>query len=101
MEPVVEAFLANGPRYNLLNSAVLELFDFIRRENIRALIEHFVERFWERLQHIDYVDTFQALKLKHEQVLCASALGNIKSGGITASCKGSAIFLESRQVCGD
>ena len=31
MEPVVEAFLANGAKYNLLNSAVLELMDFIRK----------------------------------------------------------------------
>jgi hypothetical protein len=30
-EPVITAFLANGNRYNLLNSAVLELIDFIRR----------------------------------------------------------------------
>jgi len=30
-EPVVEVFLANGARYNLLNSAVLELVDFVRK----------------------------------------------------------------------
>uniref|UniRef100_S4RMQ4 SMEK homolog 1, suppressor of mek1 (Dictyostelium) n=1 Tax=Petromyzon marinus TaxID=7757 RepID=S4RMQ4_PETMA len=29
-DPVVRAFLNNGSRYNLLNSAVIELFDFIR-----------------------------------------------------------------------
>ena len=31
LEPVMEAFLANGSKYNLLNSAVLELIDFIRK----------------------------------------------------------------------
>ena len=30
-EPVIEVFLANGARYNLLNSAVLELVDFVRK----------------------------------------------------------------------
>ena len=30
-EPVIEMFLANGSRYNLLNSAVLELVDFVRK----------------------------------------------------------------------
>ena len=30
-EPVIEVFLANGSRYNLLNSAVLELVDFVRK----------------------------------------------------------------------
>lgn len=30
LEPVVEALKTNGSRYNLLNSAIIELFDFIR-----------------------------------------------------------------------
>ena len=29
-KPVVEAFLSNGSRYNLLNSAMIEIFEFIR-----------------------------------------------------------------------
>ena len=29
-KPIVEAFLANGNRYNLLNSAIIELFEFIK-----------------------------------------------------------------------
>jgi len=29
-------FLENGNRYNLLNSAVLELVDYIRRANIKV-----------------------------------------------------------------
>lgn len=29
-KPIVEAFLANGSRYNLLNSAIIELFEFIK-----------------------------------------------------------------------
>lgn len=31
LKPVVDAFVANGDRYNLLNSAVLELFEHIRK----------------------------------------------------------------------
>lgn len=30
LQPVVNAFLSNGKRYNLLNSAIIELFEFIR-----------------------------------------------------------------------
>ena len=30
-KPVVEAFKANGNRYNLFNSAVIELFDFLKK----------------------------------------------------------------------
>ncbi len=29
-KPVVDAFLCNGSRYNLLNSAMIEMFEFIR-----------------------------------------------------------------------
>lgn len=29
-EPVVKAFLSNGSRYNLMNSAIIEMFEFIR-----------------------------------------------------------------------
>lgn len=31
LKPIVGAFVGNGNRYNLLNSAVLELFEFIRK----------------------------------------------------------------------
>lgn len=34
--PLVDVFLANGDRYNLLNSAVLELMEYIRKENIKV-----------------------------------------------------------------
>lgn len=36
LDPVMHVFFENGDRYNLLNSAVLELVDFIRRENIKV-----------------------------------------------------------------
>jgi protein phosphatase-4 regulatory subunit 3 len=31
LKPIIDAFVANGNRYNLLNSAVLELFEYIRK----------------------------------------------------------------------
>jgi hypothetical protein len=36
MEPVMAAFFANGPRYNLLNSAVLELIELIIANNVKV-----------------------------------------------------------------
>jgi protein phosphatase-4 regulatory subunit 3 len=56
------------PRDNLLNSACLELFEFIKRENIKMLIQHIVESFREKLQGITYVDTFQNLILRFDQM---------------------------------
>ena len=68
LEPVLTAFLANGRRYNLLNSAVLELLEFVRRENMKGLVSAIVESpQWGRLEtECDYVDTFQLLKQRHE-----------------------------------
>lgn len=40
-EPVINALLDNGTRYNLLNSAIIELFEFIKvvRKNTDSLIK--------------------------------------------------------------
>ncbi|XP_073775461.1 serine/threonine-protein phosphatase 4 regulatory subunit 3B isoform X1 [Danio rerio] len=66
-EPVINALLDNGTRYNLLNSAIIELFDFIRVEDIRSLTAHIVENFQSALQSIQYVQTFKGLKGRYEQ----------------------------------
>ncbi|GMH39897.1 hypothetical protein BSKO_07801 [Bryopsis sp. KO-2023] len=67
LEPVVEIFLKNGDRYNLLNSTVIELVDFIRRENLKMLICHLVEKFYHKFKDIRYVQTFQELKQKYDK----------------------------------
>ena len=67
LDPVFRVFLANGTRYNLLNSAVLELLEFIRRENVKSLVQHIVEEYYTQLEGVDYVDTIMGLKLKYEQ----------------------------------
>lgn len=56
------------PRDNLLNSACLELFEFIKRENIKPFILHVVEKYREKLESITYVDTFQNLIIRYEQM---------------------------------
>ncbi|XP_075392215.1 serine/threonine-protein phosphatase 4 regulatory subunit 3B isoform X5 [Tenrec ecaudatus] len=66
-EPVINALLDNGTRYNLLNSAVVELFEFIRVEDIKSLTAHIVENFYKALESIEYVQTFKGLKTKYEQ----------------------------------
>uniref|UniRef100_A0A8C4N0N7 SMEK homolog 1, suppressor of mek1 (Dictyostelium) n=1 Tax=Eptatretus burgeri TaxID=7764 RepID=A0A8C4N0N7_EPTBU len=66
-DPIVGAFLHNGSRYNLLNSAIIELFDFVRTEDVKSLIMHIVENFYKGFENIDYVTTFKGLKLRYEQ----------------------------------
>lgn len=84
--PVVDAFLRNNSRYNLLDSAVLELFEFIKlvsapipwlltgvcmvecmQEDIKSLWLHVVEQFGKVLDEVDYVQTFKALRVRYEQ----------------------------------
>lgn len=67
-EPILNIVYETMPRDNLLNSACLELFEFIKRENFKPLIVHIVENYRERLQQITYVDTFQAIILRYDQM---------------------------------
>eukprot|EP01052_Picozoa_sp_SAG31_P027070 SAG31_NODE_2503_length_5594_cov_1.758326_5_plen_271_part_00 len=52
--PIVDVLAKNGPRYNLLNSALLELFEFVREQNFKSVITHFGEQFATEFQAIEY-----------------------------------------------
>ncbi|XP_049301532.1 serine/threonine-protein phosphatase 4 regulatory subunit 3 [Anopheles funestus] len=65
--PIVEAFIRNDSRYNLLESAILELFEFIRLEDIKSLYTYFVESFGKFFEDVQYVQTFKTLKGKYDQ----------------------------------
>lgn len=69
LEPIVTVFMANGERYNLLNSVVLEMFDFIRKEGIKSLIDYFVDKLYHQVEDVDYDATFLKIKDKFEQSL--------------------------------
>lgn len=56
------------PRDNLLNSACLEMFEFIRKETIKPIIIHLGEHYRQKLQDITYVDTFENLLIRFEQL---------------------------------
>ncbi|KAF1925684.1 DUF625-domain-containing protein [Didymella exigua CBS 183.55] len=67
-EPILQVLFDTMPRDNLLNSACLELFEFIKRENIKIIVQHLVETHREKFQNITYVDTFQSLILRYDQM---------------------------------
>ncbi|KAL8026068.1 hypothetical protein ABFX02_14G005100 [Erythranthe guttata] len=69
LKPIVDAFVANGDRYNLLNSVVLELFEYIRKENLKTLLRYLVDTFWDQLARFENLSSIQALKVKYEQSL--------------------------------
>ena len=67
-ELILDIVLETMPRDNLLNSACLELFEFVKRENIKPIIIHMVQSHQEKLESITYVDTFHALIERYEEI---------------------------------
>ena len=51
-KPVVEAFLANGTKYNLLNSAMIEMFEFVRIVSSVYLLSHLISRSQAKIQRM-------------------------------------------------
>lgn len=65
--PILNIVVETMPRDNLLNSACLEFFDFIKREYIKTLISHLVEHYRDQIKTITYVDTFTHFLTKYDQ----------------------------------
>ncbi len=57
----------NSPRDNLFTSAVAELVEFVRSENMKSLIEYIVENFAPILSHVKWIPAFQGIITKYEQ----------------------------------
>ncbi|KAL4560273.1 hypothetical protein LXL04_032423 [Taraxacum kok-saghyz] len=74
-KPIIDAFIRNGSRYNLLNSSVLELFEHIRKENIKILVKYIVDTFWDELVKFDTLPSIQSLKVRYDQAQ-EHAVGN-------------------------
>jgi len=58
---LVQLFKRNEHKYNLINSAIIELFDFIRKENIKSLLAYITDKFAKELRCVTYVDTFNGI----------------------------------------
>ena len=62
LAPVIEAFKENNGRYNLLDSAIIELFEFIKSSSIISLSTYIIDKYGKFLDKIDYVKTFKDLR---------------------------------------
>ncbi|KFK38130.1 hypothetical protein AALP_AA3G073500 [Arabis alpina] len=69
LKPIIDVFIANGNRYNLLNSAVLDLLEHIRKGNATLLLKYIVDTFWDQLASFQSLTAIQAFKVKYEQCL--------------------------------
>ncbi|KAI7900067.1 component of IIS longevity pathway SMK-1-domain-containing protein [Cokeromyces recurvatus] len=70
-EPTIRIFLDTNGRDCLLNSACLELLEYIRKENIKVLVDHLITKFGSVLDTITYISTCKQLRLKYEHNLKA------------------------------
>lgn len=64
--PIIRVLKNNNGRYNLLDSAILEMFEYIQSENILPLMNHVLANFGPYLESIDYVSTFNRFREKKE-----------------------------------
>ena len=65
--PILDVLLLTLPRDNLLSSACLDIFEYIRKENIKDLVKHLVENYREKMTALGYIDTFRDLVATYEQ----------------------------------
>lgn len=89
IDRVVKLFLANANKYNLINSACLELFVQLKKDGHPAMISHFVQQYYDQLSHITYTDLFTQFKLAADENKYQSegggpnAAAGIGSGGLS------------------
>lgn len=65
--PTLQVLERTLPRDNLLASASLELFEFIKKECIKDLIKHLVENHRDKLVDLSYLVTFRDIVLRFDQ----------------------------------
>lgn len=64
--PIFDTLVATESRDNLLNSACLEFFDYIKRETVKPIICHMVENYRDRFHEITYVDIFSNFAARYD-----------------------------------
>lgn len=65
--PILDVLIDTLPRDNLLSSACLELFNFVRHAEIKDLKKYLVETYRDRLMSLAYMELFRDMVLKYDQ----------------------------------
>ncbi|KAJ2959258.1 hypothetical protein NQZ79_g5223 [Umbelopsis isabellina] len=66
-EPIMRTLLDTQGRDNLLNSSILELLEFIRKENLKLLVNHIVNQFGDTIDSLKYSTVFAQLRTRYDQ----------------------------------
>ncbi|KAG6019788.1 hypothetical protein E4U41_003077, partial [Claviceps citrina] len=67
LSPALDVLIETMPRDNLLSSACLELFEYIKKENIKELVKSLVANRRDSLASLSYITTMQDLILRYDQ----------------------------------
>lgn len=67
LEPIVDLLLETGTKSNLINSACLNLFEFIITENLTSLVSHIFHNYSDKLKLIDYTNLYDSYRQKYQQ----------------------------------
>ncbi|RGP59258.1 hypothetical protein FLONG3_11234 [Fusarium longipes] len=67
MGPILEVLIEAMPRDNLLTSACLEFFEFIKKENVKDVIKYLVINHRDQLMNLSYMPTFRDIVLRYDQ----------------------------------
>ncbi|KAL4722617.1 Platinum sensitivity protein [Fusarium chlamydosporum] len=65
--PILEVLIETMPRDNLLDSACLEFFEFIKKENVKDVIKYLVVNHRDQLMTLSYMPTFRDIVLRYDQ----------------------------------
>ncbi|PTD04486.1 hypothetical protein FCULG_00001656 [Fusarium culmorum] len=65
--PILEVLIGTMPRDNLLASACLEFFEFIKKENVKDVIKYLVVNHRDQLMTLTYMPTFRDIVLRYDQ----------------------------------
>jgi protein phosphatase 4 regulatory subunit 3 len=69
VDPILDILLETMPKDNLLNSACLDFFEMVRRqENNKDLITYLAEKLREKLEKLAYMETFRLILQKYEHM---------------------------------
>mmetsp|Transcript_29119 Transcript_29119/g.79506 ORF Transcript_29119/g.79506 Transcript_29119/m.79506 type:complete len:870 (+) Transcript_29119:94-2703(+) len=83
----------NVGRDNLVHSAILELLEFIRKENVHSLVSHLAHEYAEPFAEFTHVDIFKGIMLRDAQ--------NAESGAHEGSATGPASVAARPVAAGD
>lgn len=67
LSPALDVLIETMPRDNLLSSACLELFEFIRKEGVKDLIKYLVGNRRESIASLSYMPTFREILMRYDQ----------------------------------